>query len=620
MPRYAEDDLERVRDATDIVQLVSERVELRQKGHTFWGCCPFHNEKTPSFKVDPDRKNWHCFGCGEGGDAFTYMMKTEQLTFPEAVAALAERAHIELTEDPRAAQAAGRAKRVRAVCADTAEYYGRYLRQSKREGAARARTYLASRGFGTEIAQEWQLGYAPGYGMLLAHLTERGHAADDMLAANVIIKDVKGNLRDRFFERVMFPINDSQGRCIAFGGRVIGDGHPKYLNSNETPVFHKSAQLYGLDHAKQAILNSRTALIVEGYTDVIALHAHGFTHAVATLGTALTATHVKLLSRFAGRIVYLFDGDEAGRRAADRAVQFVDATLSQEFAASPVKLDVVLLPAGLDPADLVAQPGGTERLQQLLDAATPLLEYAIERRFARWNLTRPEERQRALVDAVSVLRPLKGSLLATEYANRIADKLSATGADIGLERVLDELNRLKVPPPAQSGSSGGAAAPAPAVNYGGTLPVREPLMLTTDELVERELLALMIRVPAVRRAVADRLDEGDFSHPTYHDIAHLLRAQPPQSDASALIDTLDAAIPGVARMVADYNFSADEPTLRAAGYDMLFRLKEMRLQADIRRRRAAIADSGRPASKQDLSALLQMEQNLGELRARRFDE
>ncbi|MDR1412974.1 MAG: DNA primase [Actinomycetes bacterium] len=628
MPRFSEEDVQKVREATDIVSLIAARVDLKPRGRAeHWGCCPFHNERTPSFKVDADTGLWYCFGCQEHGDAFAYLMKTENMSFPEAVEELARRANITLTVDPQAAAQSGRLKRIRAVCADTAAFYHDYLRKSKSSGAAAARAYLGRRGFGSSVAQTWQLGYAPGQAQLLRRLRDAGHSEEDMLAANVVLRTTKGSLRDRFYERIMFPITDTRGQVIAFGGRVVGDGQPKYLNTAETPVFSKGRNLYGIEKAREHILAEKTALVVEGYTDVIGLHAAGFQNAVATLGTALTAQHVKLLSRYAARIAYVFDGDQAGQRAAEKAVAFIDQTLSPEFSAAPVTLDVVMLPGGKDPAEIVAGQDGKASFAALLDTAKPLLTFAIDRRLSRWDLARPEQRQRALTDALSILAPLRGSLLATEYANYIAGVLSATGADVALERVLSELNamrlsrtetgRVSTSTPASSG--GGALSVAGSENGGGDSDTdpQTPAALTKAELIERELLALIIAEPAARACVVPQLGTKGLRHEVYRDVLAELRALPPETSGAHATEMLNTSHPGVAAMVAAYDFSEVRDRLDEASADMLTRLREAQLEAEIRIFRGNLRTGESTAEL--MQSLITAEQELHQLRATRYN-
>ncbi|HEX9094389.1 MAG TPA: DNA primase, partial [Coriobacteriia bacterium] len=405
MGRISDDDVIRVREATDIVALIAETVPLRQKGRLFWGNCPFHQEKTPSFKVDPATQLWHCFGCGLGGDVFGFVMRAEQMEFPDTVRALAERAHVEIREEAGGLPT-GHRERLQAANAAAAEFFAGKLATSKEAGAAAARDYLAKRGFGSDVAKRWTLGYAPGArGHLASQLGKTGFTRDELVAANLALVDDAGRggaLKDRFFNRIMFPIVDINGRTIAFGGRVVGTGEPKYLNSSDTPVFHKSANLYAINVAKGDIVKTGTAVVVEGYTDVIALHEAGIRNAVATLGTALTARHLKLLGRFAKKIVYLFDGDEAGLRAADRAAEFLDSSSTPEAGSARMDLAVAVIPDGKDPADYVAEHGA-QGMSAVIDSAQPLLRFVVDRRLEAHDLGTPEGRSQALTAAAGAL-------------------------------------------------------------------------------------------------------------------------------------------------------------------------------------------------------------------------
>ena len=424
MGRITDEDIQRVRDATELADVVAETVILKRKGRLLWGRCPFHGEKTPSFKIDPATQLWHCFGCGLGGDVFGFVMRTENLEFPDSVRLLADRAHIEIVE-VGGGLGTGRRERLHAACAATAAHYHKVLVAGADPGAARARDYLGGRGFGTEVAKRFEIGYAPGHGSLTRALREQGFTDDELVEANVALRPSgpPGQaLRDRFFDRVIFPIRDVQGRCVGFGGRVLGKGEPKYLNTQETPIFHKSRNLYAIDRARNEIVREKAAIVVEGYTDVIALHEAGVRNVVATLGTALTREHMKLLGRFAEKVVYLFDGDEAGLRAADRASEFIGFDMTPEAGSARVDLLVAVIPGGMDPADLVSS-GGVDALRGLVDEAVPLLRYAIDRRLSRYDLSTPDDRGRALGEAASVLASVKTSLLVHDYTNYLADRL-----------------------------------------------------------------------------------------------------------------------------------------------------------------------------------------------------
>ncbi|MRR11457.1 toprim domain-containing protein, partial [bacterium] len=378
-----------------------------------------------------------------------------------------------------------------AACDAAAEYFHKELTTSRLAGAKEAREYLAKRGFGSDVAKRWRLGFAPPTrGALAKHLTAAGFTRDEIVDANLALKDGAA-LKDRFFGRIMFPIADLHGRTIAFGGRVVGTGEPKYLNSQETPIFHKSAHLYALDRSRNAIVTTGTAVVVEGYTDVIALHEAGITNAVATLGTALGEKHVKLLGRFGKRVVYLFDGDDAGRRAALRAVEFLDWSITPEAGSGQVALDVALIPGGMDPADYVTAEGA-EAMHAMIEGARPLLEFAIDSRLAAHDLTRPEGRSAALADAAALLTPVRESLLGKDYMNYLAGKLAT---DFGtVQRAVPKAKAG----PRQSAQDAAAGQAKPVV----------PLVLSAETKAERELVRIAAEAPGVRARARRLLEEG----------------------------------------------------------------------------------------------------------------
>jgi DNA primase len=522
--RISDEDIQKVREATDIVALVGERVPVKQRGRDFWCCCPLHNEKSPSFKMDPVTQLWHCFGCHEGGDVFGYVMKTEDLTFPEAVRRLAERAHIEIAETQARGKSvnSSRKARLKDVCKETAEYYHTQLMRSRDDGAAKARAYLAGRNLGGSVPKTWNLGYAPGRGSLVRHLIAKGYKPDELIEANVALTGRDGKLRDRFYERVMFPINDIQGDCIAFGGRIMGDGQPKYLNSQETPIFHKSEVLFGLDHAKGAMTSTGIAVVVEGYTDVIACHEAGMCNVVATLGTALTRQHIRVLSRHAkNAIVYLFDGDSAGQRAADRALGFIDSSMTPEGARNPIELRAVTLPDDLDPADFIAKRG-VEELEKIISSSKQLLQYGIDRRIAAHDLSTPEGRGAAMHDALAVLAPIKDSVLAQQYAMEIASLTRMREGD-----VLEALGRLKAPQHFHEEASAPTGGSGRRVQAQRASEASLSASERNRRAVERNLLALCVRNPEVAIEHANSL-----AGTQWHDA---MNAQ----IASSLLDALD---------------------------------------------------------------------------------
>jgi len=614
MARFSEEDIAKIRDATDALALIREFApDLRPKGRDYWACCPFHKEKSPSFKVDSHSGRWHCFGaCSEGGDIFTFVMKTQNISFPEAVQLLAERANIEIAVDPKAAAEAGRRRKLLAVCADTADFYATYLRRSPEADAAKARDYLSKRDFGSDIAVQWKLGYAVGRGALVSHLRSKGHRDEDMVAANVALYGRGGRgLQDRFFNRLIFPIADAQGQVIAFGGRVLDSSEPKYLNSSETPLFHKSRNLYGLDQAKRSMHAEKTVLVVEGYTDVIALSKSGYEYCVATLGTALTSQHVKILSRTVNRIVYIFDGDEAGMRAADKAAEHIDRSLSPEFSASPVNLDVVCLPQGADPADLMDSETGQAQFAQLLESAKPLIEFALDRKLGKWDLSRPEERVKALNDSVVVLAPLKGSMIASGYAEYIADKLMRAGGDITEAQVLEILEKTEVM--RTTPQLDDEVAGVDRLHQAGQ---EIETQLSPTEVIERELLALMILSAAAREHVLRSQEANPFGHPMYLAAYDKLRELVAQGDPKP-IDALDESIPGMAQLVVAYKLEDTDEEVCETADNLLYRLREAALMRKIKIIRGDLQRDGEN-NKAHLEALAKASQELHRIRAMRF--
>ncbi|QDU72217.1 DNA primase [Mucisphaera calidilacus] len=374
MPHPGDDDKQKVLAASDIVAVIGEQLALKPKGREFAALCPFHDDHNPSMAVVPAKQIYHCFVCGAGGDVFSFVMRYHKLSFPEALKHLAERSGIELTgrREPRDPNQASLRKRI-AEANELALRFFRHRFNDEQTGKI-ARDYALHRGITPEMIERFELGYAPDAWDQLANAVEQKKLdREAFIAAGLIAKRDRGNGHfDRLRHRLVFPISDALGRPVAFGGRRLREeDNPKYWNSPETELFHKSATLFGLHHAKRAIISTKTAVIVEGYTDVIAAHQVERENVVATLGTALTPEHVRELRRFAERIVLVFDGDVAGRKAADRAVE---AFLTEE-----VDTAVAILPGGQDPADLLATPEGLETWDQLISHAPDALAFGLDR-------------------------------------------------------------------------------------------------------------------------------------------------------------------------------------------------------------------------------------------------
>jgi len=420
--RIGDDTLETIRERTDIVTLVSSYLSLKRSGVNHFGLCPFHNEKSPSFNVNEARQTYHCFGCGEGGDVFAFLMKMEGLTFPEAARRLAEQAGIELVEeqpDPEAEQRRREKERLWRINAAARDYYQQVLLRSP-EGQP-CRDYLKRRGYDGDAARAFALGYAPsGWEGLAQHLTEQGFDFEEVRKLGLVrpSRDGRGDY-DLFRERLVFPIYDLSGEVAAFGARLLGEGQPKYLNSPESPVYHKGRQLYGLYRGREAMRRQGEVLVVEGYFDVLALQRNGFENVVATCGTAMTEDHARLLKRYVRKVLFLFDQDKAGLQATWKGMaQVLPLGLSGA---------VVQLPGGDDPDSFLLREGAAA-FQACLDGARPVLEVYQEHQLARAG-NDFGERARCVEEILRTLLLLPGDIERNLY---LQDLASRSGIDLEL--------------------------------------------------------------------------------------------------------------------------------------------------------------------------------------------
>jgi len=409
--RYGEGLLEEIRRRTDLVQLVGRRVKLMRKGRVMWGCCPFHAEKSPSFKVENERRAYKCFGCGAGGDAFKWLIETEGLTFPEAVEKLAAEAGVELPKwSPDDEAREQKRKSLYEIVELAAQFYETRLREPE---GAKARDYLKRRGLDSQAAKQFRLGFSPNSGQaLIEFLKSKNVTQDDMLAAGLARSGENQPMRDFFFNRVMFPIADGRGRVIAFGGRALeDDAKPKYINSGENPLFSKGTHLYNFATARAAAIKAGTIIVAEGYMDVIALVRAGFAHAVAPLGTALTEDQLQLLWRTTPEPVMAFDGDDAGAKAAQRAARLALPHLKAGYS-----LRFAFLPAGEDPDSFLAKNGPTA-MRTLLDQAMALSDMLWRMETEDRDFATPERRA-GLERALSLLTAEIGDAKVADYYRR----------------------------------------------------------------------------------------------------------------------------------------------------------------------------------------------------------
>lgn len=398
---------------TDLLSLVGETVRLRKTGRSHVGLCPFHKEKSPSFSVNPDRQFYYCFGCHASGTAITWLMEHDRLEFPEAIADLASRLGLSIPREAEVAETgAGLSARIHARNAEALKYFSTQLRNHPE--APEAVAYLKGRGVSGVMARDFALGFAPsGWEGLSRSLGTDAEARSELLAAGLVIQRDDGGQYDRFRSRIMFPIRDSRGRVLGFGGRILGSGEPKYLNSPETPVFHKGRELYGLHEARSAG-PADTWIMVEGYMDVIALAQHGVRHVVATLGTATTREHLERMFRLTGEVVFCFDGDPAGRRAAWRALEVALPLLGDRHYVS-----FLFLPPQDDPDTLVRREGPAAFQQP--ERRVPLSNFLFEHLSSGLNLAQVDEDRARLVD---LARPLLEQLPNGAYRRILYGRLA----------------------------------------------------------------------------------------------------------------------------------------------------------------------------------------------------
>jgi len=551
------EDISAVRERAPIDEIIGAHVALKPAGvGTLKGLCPFHDERTPSFHVRPAVGRYHCFGCGEGGDVISFVMKIDGMSFQEAVEYLAPRAGVTLRYEsgaaPRSEGTAGQRKRLLDAHRIAAAFYEEQLASPE---AKTARDFLLERGFGREAAAHFGVGYAPkGWSNLVDHLRTKGFTEPELKASGLASEGQGGKVYDRFRGRLVWPIRDVTGEVIGFGARRLYDDDqgPKYLNTPETPIYRKAQVLYGLDLAKGAIRQRREVVVVEGYTDVMACHLAGVTTAVATCGTAFGEEHVKVVRRLMGdtgqtqvrvggtgaRVIFTFDGDEAGQNAALKSFALDQSFLAQTF--------VAVDPDGRDPCEL-RQAGGDAAVAQLLERRVPLYEFVIRTALASHDLNTPEGRVAALRTAAPVVAGIRDKALRPEYARQLAGWLGME-PDAVLAAVIEAGKRQ----PGQGAPGGGAAgrqAPASADAATGavpTQPVERPSR--KDPVVRAEALSLGVLLQAVADiqrdpgalAIAAELTPAAYSVPQYRAVFEAVAAA--GGPASAGPDWVDRVV------------------------------------------------------------------------------
>jgi DNA primase len=556
MAKINDQDIDTLRERADIVDVISGYTQLKKSGGTtFKGLCPFHSEKTPSFSVDQAKGLYHCFGCGEGGNVYTFIQKVESLEFPEAVEWLARRVGFDLRyEEMRPGEQRVAGVKLRLIEANRIAARFFHERLVTAPEAHDARRYLESRGFGQEVAERWQLGFSADRDTLCRHLLRARFTEAEIVQAGLGRKSGRdGSLYDSFRGRIMFPTWNLQGDVVGFGARALGDAQPKYLNSAESPAFQKSRLMYGLDRAKSAITRG-AAIVVEGYTDVIALHEAGVTEAVATNGVALGESHFELLKKFTQRAVLMFDADEAGKGATERGFD-LQHKLGMEVLVAP-------LPLGRDPAD-VASSDGAEGIRKIIDRAQPLMEFKLEQTVAKLQLDTPEAKGRAVRDVVEVLGWHPDPVARHEYAF-----LAARLIDVDAGVVQSALSERRSSRPQFTGTAD------------------RDSRLPGNVKVEREALRLLLTVPGAASA-AESISDVHFTSAARREVFRLAREEVKFDGA------VDSLSPDARSLLSELSVAAPEPGPEPDGgrsREVFTRLRVFGLEREIRARRATLQD------------------------------
>ncbi len=562
MALISDESLERVKQAADIVEVVSAHTDLRRQGARWVGLCPFHEERTPSFSVDAGEKLYHCFGCGVGGDTIKFVEEKEGIGFAEAVELLADRYGVELErekEDPRAEARRQQQRRLGELLDRTAGFYAHFLWDAEEAGKARA--YLGERGLGEETLRAFGVGYAPSaWDTVLTRGQRAGFEVEELRAVGLAQRGRGGGEYDRFRERIMFPIRDRRGRTLGFGGRAMrSDQGAKYVNTAETDFFHKSRMLYGIDLAKEAIAKSGRVVVVEGYTDVLALHQGGISEVVGVMGTAITEEQVAALSGMVDEVVLALDADAAGQEAMLRAQRVA--------AGRKMRLRVAAMPAGEDPAEMLAAEGGAERFRALIEGAVDLPAFQVGLALDRTDVSSPAERDRALGEVAPILAGMGETASRDDLVRRVAGRLDLEPALV--------MGRVTAAQPLSGGGSaepprrGADAAPSrPPVRSGGEL--------TSRERRERALLAMCIALPEEGRDYLARLTAEHLS-PNGARAAAWLREHP--SDPASNLPHDDEQL---ASLIAEVVILAhDEPASPEAMELNYLLLEQRRLESQI---------------------------------------
>lgn len=507
--RYSEDIIEEVRMKNDIVDVISQYVKLTRKGNSYFGLCPFHNEKTPSFSVTPSKQMYYCFGCGAGGNVFTFVMEYENFTFGEALKYLADRAGVELPKIEYSKEAKAKAEKKAQLLEINKQAAQYFYYQLRRENGRNAHDYLTGRGLSEETIRKFGLGYSDKYSDDLYKFLKSKNYSDELLRESGLFNtDERHGMYDKFWNRVIFPIMDVNNRVIGFGGRVMGEGKPKYLNSPETKIFDKSRNLYGLNIARTTRKNY--LILCEGYMDVIAMHQAGFTNAVASLGTALTSGHASLLKRYTQEVLLLYDSDEAGIRAALRGIPILRE--------AGVNSRVVSLKPYKDPDEFIRNEG-PEAFENRLNQAMDSFMFRIHTAESEFPMSEPQGQNRFFQQCAQMLLELGDELERNLYIEAIVKEYRRYGISV------DDL-RKRVNTLAMKGT------PAEKRIQPKSAASQQPKKESAAQKAQKLLLTWLVTYPGIFDTVEKYISPEDFVIPLYRQVAQMLYDQHEEGDVN----------------------------------------------------------------------------------------
>ncbi|MFH0914581.1 MAG: DNA primase [Chloroflexota bacterium] len=576
--------IEEVKQRADIVEVISQYTKLSKAGRTLRGLCPFHSEKTPSFFVYPEQQSWYCFGaCNTGGDVFSFIVKKENLPFPEALQLLAARVGVSLPERAETEGAKEKTERLYQANEAAAGYYHQLLLNSPAGEGARG--YLLRRGLTLETSIGFQLGVSPGgWETLKLYLLERGYTEEELLKAGLLVQSEDGKTHDRFRHKLTFPIRDIRGRILGFGARVLDDSLPKYINSPQTPLFDKSSILYGIDRAGSAIRKEDRVVIVEGYLDVIVAHQHGFVNVVASMGTAITERQINILKRLTRNLVLALDADQAGEEAMLRGIAY------ENMLGAEVK--VAVLPEGKDPDDVVKEGG--EGWRKLVEQAFPVVDFTFKSVTPKLDLSTARGKSQAVEQLMPVVAGIRDTIRRGHYLNELARAVGAGSGDIELA-YREYLARRR-----------GKASEA-KTSRTSTRPGTSPL--------EEYCLALLIRHPELKEK-GEELPPDYFESSEHREILALWRGE---GDVSLLKERLDPALRE--RLEAILSRSLVEDKIEEKFADIVLRLRERYLRGLEAKRRELLTlareAGGTEAELAKLAEGTEISTKLGEVFAQR---